>query len=130
MDCYSIICIADFRDDGVQVKTRIVLLQKCRSFPLDQVVITTLVPNIVVCIAELIEGEVFTRSSENERTLLGRVGILPVCPALEFVRLFDAMTTTYPIPTIPQPGPSYHQLLVAIQPVQGQYEQSDLAGFP
>lgn len=89
MNRYSIICVADIRDDRVQLKTWVVLLQKRRSLAIDQVVIATLVPNIVVCIAELIEGEVLARSSKDERTLFRRVGILPVYPTLESTVMID-----------------------------------------
>jgi hypothetical protein len=53
------------------METGIVLLQESRGLALDEVVIATLVPNVVVCVAELVEGEVFARSTEDERALIG-----------------------------------------------------------
>lgn len=78
MDRHAVVSVADVRDDGVQLEARIILLQESRGLALDDVVIATLVPDVVICVAELVESEILARSTEDERAFIGRVSILPV----------------------------------------------------
>jgi hypothetical protein len=75
---HAVIGVSDVGDDGVEVETGIVLLQEGRGLPLYDVVIATLVPDVVVRVTELVESEVLASNTEDERAFLGRISILPI----------------------------------------------------
>lgn len=78
MDCDAVVGVGYVCDDGVEVQSGAVLFQKGRDFFMDDPVVASLVPDVVVCVAELVEREALTGYAENEGAFIGGVGIFPV----------------------------------------------------
>lgn len=65
--------IGHIGDDGVELDAGVVRLEECRGFLRDNSAVTTLVPDKVVFIAELIKGQVGPGDPEDERAFIGRI---------------------------------------------------------
>lgn len=78
VDSHTVLGVRDVGDLCVQQQSRIVLLEKCRCLSFDNRIVTTLVPNVIVFIAELIEGKILSCKAEDKRALFWRVRVFEV----------------------------------------------------
>lgn len=96
---------------------------------MDEVPIPARVNNQVIFVAELIECQIVASTSENERRLLWRRGIFPICFPVRLIESCTLHRRSYPSSTIQPPELPYRCVLDSNQQEPNQLSQSDPAGF-